>query len=197
METIALDSKYRAIMKNRGMNGSVLAQRPFAFKPASFTSSVEGLKPRLFSQKQQVDWFNDFLESPFEPKCHCIVSAPNDGQAKLLAAYMMQHAVRKNPTSTALPMWHDLTGGFTNTLFNDRNRPAQNVSLLILNNVGSASTQPKLEKLRDILEVYASIPRVVVATGCDPFMFFTKFLYLPLHSLAYLPNGLVKKSVIA
>jgi hypothetical protein len=197
MKTIALDVKYRAIMKNRGMNGSVLAQRPFSFKPASFTSNIEGLKPKLFSQKQQVDWFNEFLENPFEPKAYCVVSAPNDGQAKLLAAYMMEYAVRKSPSATALPMWHDLTGGFTNTLFNERNRPSQNVSLLVLNNVGASSTQPKLEKLRDILEVYSSIPRIVIATGCDPFVFFTKFLYLPIHSLAYLPNGLVKKSVIS
>lgn len=191
---IKLKEKALPLLKNRGMNRSVLAQRPFEFRPISFTSTVEGLKPKLFQAKKQIDWFEEFLDDPFQPKSYCLVSAPNDGMAKMLAAFMMQHALARSDRMTALPLWHDLTGGFTNPLI-ERNDKAMGASLLVLNNVGATSTQPKLEKLRDILETYTDIPKVVVATGCDPFAFFTKYLYLPIHALAYMTTGLVKKSV--
>lgn len=190
---IKLQDKLLPILRDRGMNGSVLRQRPFDFKPSSFTSNIEGLKPKLFSFKKQVQWFEEFLEDPFVPRTYCLVSAPNDGMAKLLAAFMMQHAALNMHSRVALPLWHDLTGGFNNTLIDSKNARAQGASMLIMNNVGSQSTQPKLEKLRDILETYTDIPKIVVATGCDPYMFFTRYLYLPIHALAYMTTEAVKR----
>lgn len=192
---IKLKEKALPLLKNRGMNRSVLAQRPFDFRPVSFTSQVEGLKPKLFTAKRQIDWFEDFLDDPFKPRNYCLVSAPNDGMAKMLAAFMMQHALARSDSRTALPLWHDLTGGFTNPLLSEGSNKAIGASLLVLNNVGATSTQPKLEKLRDVLETYTDMPKVVVATGCDPFAFFTKYLYLPIHALAYMTTNIVKKSV--
>lgn len=191
---IKLNEKLLPMMKNRGMNRSVLAQRPFDFRPISFTSTIDGLKPKLFNAKRQIEWLEEFLDDPFQPKSYCLVSAPNDAMAKMLAAYMMQHAISRGGSRTALPLWHDLTGGFSNPLL-EGNSQAIGASLLVLNNVGASSTQPKIEKLRDTLETYTSMPRIVVATGCDPFMFFTKYLYLPIHALAYMTTGLVRKSV--
>lgn len=190
---IKLESKLLPILRDRGMNGSVLRQQPFDFKPVTFTSNVEGLKPKMFSSKKQQAWFDEFLEDPFIPRTYCLVSAPNDGQAKLLAAFMMQYAALHTNSRVALPLWHDLTGGFNNTLIDSRNGRAQGASMLILNNVGATSTQPKLEKLRDVLETYTDIPKIVVATGCDPYMFFTKFLYLPIHALVYLTTAAIKR----
>jgi hypothetical protein len=192
---IKLSDNLLPILKNRGMNRSVLAQRPFDFKPVSFTSTVEGLKPKLFKAKTQLKWLEEFMEEPFQPRNYCLVSAPNDSMAKMLAAFMMQYAVIKGDSRTALPLWHDLTGGFNNTLLNSKNETAQGASLLVLNNVGAMSTQPKIEKLRDIIETYTDIPKIVVATGCDPFAFFTKYLYLPVHSLAYMTTGMVKRNI--
>lgn len=190
---IKLESKLLPILRDRGMNGSVLRQQPYDFKPVTFTSTVEGLKPKLFKAKKQQEWFDEFLEDPFIPRTYCLVSAPNDGQAKLLAAFMMQHAALHTNSRVALPLWHDLTGGFNNPLISERNGKAQGASMLILNNVGATSTQPKIEKLRDILETYTDIPKIVVATGCDPYMFFTKYLYLPIHALVYLTTAAIKR----
>jgi hypothetical protein len=190
---IKLEQKLLPILRDRGMNGSVLRQQPFDFKPVTFTSTVEGLKPKLFKAKKQQEWFDEFLEDPFIPRTYCLVSAPNDGQAKLLAAFMMQHAALRTNSRVALPLWHDLTGGFNNTLISEKNGRAQGASMLILNNVGATSTQPKIEKLRDILETYTDIPKIVVATGCDPYMFFTRYLYLPIHALVYLTTAAIKR----
>jgi hypothetical protein len=190
---IKLQDSLVPLLRNRGMNGSVFRQRPFDFKPVSFTSHVEGLKPKQFTSKKQREWFEEFLADPFEPRTYCLVSAPNDGQAKLLAAFMMQHASIHASSRVALPLWHDLHGGFSNPLLNDNNAKAQGASMLVLNNVGATSTQPKIEKLRDVLETYTDIPKVIVATGADPYAFFTKYLYLPIHALAYMTTEMVKR----
>lgn len=188
---IKLSEKYIAILRNRGLNGSVLRQSPYVLLPTSFTSDIEGLKPKVFSRQKQFEMFDKFLENPFEPVNCCLVSAPDDGKAKLLAAYMMQYALAQHDSRTALPLWVDLTGGFDNQLIVNKVKP----SLLVLNNVGVSSTQSKMEKLRDILEVYSDVPRIVVATGCDPYQFFMQHLFLPLHSLMYLTNTSIKKMV--
>lgn len=179
------------VLRNRGMNGSVLAQKPFHFKPVSFTSDIDGLKPKPFTVARQTEMFEAFLEDPFRPISYCLVSAPNDGMAKLLAAWMMQYAFEKTRSRTQLPLWIDLMGGFENKYVTHK----VGASLLVLNNVGAMSTQPKIEKLRDILETYTDIPKIVVATGCDPYMFFTKFMYLPIHALAYLTTATVRKTI--
>lgn len=185
---IRLDPKYESMLTNRGMNFGAKIQKPFRFNPVSFTSSVQGLKPKAITKETQLKQFQEFLDEPFAPRTYCVVSAPNDGMAKLLAAYMMQHAIINHRTT--LPVWHDLTQSFKNSLIEDN----VHASLLVLNNVGATSTPAKLEKLRDLLTHYADIPRVVVATGCDPFMFFTQYMYMGLNACAYMTTDQVKKS---
>ncbi len=185
---IRLDPKHEALMANRGMNYAAKLQKPFVFSPQSFTSAVQGLKPKVIKREAQFQHLEEFLEEPFRPVTYCLVSAPNDGMAKLLAAFMMQHAVINH--GSTLPVWHDLTQSFKNPLLEDNTR----ASLLVLNNVGSAATPTKLEKLRDILTHYADIPRIVIATGCDPFAFFTQHLYMPMNACAYMTTDQVKKS---
>ena len=74
-------------------------------------------------------------------------------------------------------------------------RTAEKPSLLVLSNVPSNSTNVKLEKLRDILESYSSVPRIVVTTGEDPITFFNQKLFLPLNYACYLTTSLVKKTI--
>ncbi len=185
---IKLDPKHEGLMMNRGMNYAAKLQKPFVFSPQSFTSSVPGLKPKVIKRETQLRHLEEFLDDPFRPVTYCLVSAPNDGMAKLLAAFMMQHAIINH--GQTLPVWHDLTQSFKNPLLEDNVR----ASLLVLNNVGNSATPTKLEKLRDILTHYADVPRIVIATGCDPFAFFTQHLYMPMNACAYMTTDQVKKS---
>jgi hypothetical protein len=173
------------------MNRGVMAQRPFRFKPSSFTSEIPGLKIKTISQEKQLKYLDDFMEDPFRPVTYCVVSYPHDGQAKLFAAYLMQEACRRVTGTRSLPYWQDLTSGFDNELL-DRH---VSMSMLVLNNVGVNSTQAKLEKLRDTLEAYADRPRIVISTGCDPFVFFTQCLHLRLNACCYITGDLVRKTV--
>lgn len=187
--SIKLNPDNLSILKGRGLNWSVLTQKHFTFSPVSFTSEIEGLKPRSFTRQKQLGMMEDFLATPFAPRNFCITSAPNDGMAKLLAAWMMQHALERRPVHSSLPLWIDLLGGFDNKYVTNK----VGASLLVLNNVGTDSTQPKMEKLRDIMETYTDIPKIVVAHGCDPYMFFQRYLYLPLNGLAYITTSAVKR----
>ncbi len=184
---IKLDPRYESVLNNRGLNYSARLQKPFVFRPTSFTSTVPGLKPKIVSREAQLEMLEDFLEEPFRPVTYCVVSAPNDGMAKLLAAYMMQHAVIRR--QSGMPVWHDLTQSFKNPLLEENTH----ANLVVLNNIGSTSTPTKIEKCRDILTHYANVPRIVIATGCDPFMFFTQYLFMPMNACAYMTTDQVKR----
>lgn len=188
---VLVKPKYLDVLYQRGMNKGVLAQKPFLFKPTGFVSNIEGLKPKNISQAKQLQWLEDFLDDPFRPITYCVSSMPHDGQAKLFAAFLMQETYRRITSGKSLPYWHDLTADFGNPLL----KKEISVSMLVLNNVGVNSTPAKIEKLRDLLEAYADKPRIVISTGCDPFMFFTKHLYLSINACAYMTGMLVKKSV--
>jgi hypothetical protein len=172
------------------MNKLALAVKPFNLNPPSFTSSIEGLKPKFISKDDQLNWFQDAIDDPFKAHCICISSEPNDRIAKAAAAYLMQNAYDK--AENRLPLWHDIMGNFENKLLRD---DISQPSMLILSNVLPNSTAVKFEKLRDILETYPDIPRIVVTSGMDPFMFFSRHLYYPLTGCIYLKTGLVKSEV--
>jgi hypothetical protein len=178
---------------SKGLPSSVVAVRNLEFRPTTFTSAIEGLKPRTFTLAKQLKMFDDFMDNPMLPKTYCIVSAPNDSQAKWLAAFMMQTALAAKGKHDPMPIWHNLLAGFANSLVDDKAK----TSFLILNNVGTTSTAPKLEKLRDCLETFDNIPKVVIATGCDPFEFFTKYMYLPVNSVFYMTKEIVKRTIIS
>lgn len=168
------------------MNWAAQAQKPFDLKPTSFTAKVDGLKPRPFSQPKQLEMLESWTKRPLSPGTFGLMSAPTDGKSLLLAGWMMQHAYRQgNP----MLKWYDVTGGFECPLLSEH---ADNLSLLVLNNVGPDSSQTKKEKLRDLLTVYANVSKIVIVNGIDPYSFFTKELRMPLSGLVYLTNNAIK-----
>jgi hypothetical protein len=171
------------------MNWACAVQKPFEFRPISFTASIEGLKPKNFSQKQQIEATDRFIKNPFKPGILGISSAPNDGLSMLMAAYLME--VHLTRTVDAHPIWHDLTGGFGSILL--ETEPV-NSSMLILNNVGPDSSSTKKEKLRDILTRYPELPIVVIVNGSDAFTFLTRDMRKSMSGVVYLTNTLVKKA---
>lgn len=172
------------VLRSQGMNWAASAAKPFDFQPTSFTSQIEGLKPKRFTSQAQQAMLTDWLQDT-SPGTFGVNSAPTDAKALLLAAYMMQSHYTSGGT---VMKWYDLTGGFDCPLLTER----ANISLLVLNNVAPDSSQTKKEKLRDILTVYADTPKIVVVNGMEPYRFFTEHLRMPLHGLCYLTNNSVK-----
>lgn len=153
----------------------------------SFTSDVEGLKPVSLSAKEQITEYTKLIKKPLRmPLIYCIASKPNDQIAKVLGAMVMAHATAvysekssKAPQIKEHPLWHTVTGSFGDSLLDKRN--TANPSMLILSNIMATSTNQKLEKVRDLLETYSAIPRIVLVAGMDPITFFNTKLMYPLN----------------
>jgi hypothetical protein len=196
---IFLREKYHVMLKGAGVNPLAFSVSPFKLRPTSFTINVEGLKPKAIDRRSQLDFFHSFLANPLNPGCYCVSSDPNDRLAKVVGAFMIQQwydykAHHSESLAGSLPMWHDLLGGFHNPLVGDDPTRGR-LGFLVLNNVLPTSTNVKLEKLRDILETHADIPRVVVTSGGDPMTLFLKYLHYPLNGCIYLTSSLVKPDV--
>lgn len=125
-----------------------------------------------------------------------ISSFPTDALAKYLAIHLFNKAclewqVRHKP-GRCLPLWHRIFGGFNDSL---RDKPIEETpSLLVLSNLNEASSSYKIEKVRDILEKYSHVPRIVVLSGSDPITFFSQKLYYPINAGLLLgPNNRIKE----
>lgn len=182
---IKLETNLVPLLRSMGMNWAAQAQKPFEFKPTTFTAKVEGLKPRPFNQQKQIAMMDDWIKKPLIPQTFSIMSAPTDGKSLLLAAWMMREAYRHDAPQMK---WYDVTGGFECQLLSE----PQDLGLLVLNNVGPDSSQTKKEKLRDLLTVYAKVSKIVIVNGCDPYTFFTFHMRMPLTGLCYLTNNAIK-----
>jgi len=188
---------------SRGASWQTLRTKPFQLPGyiTPITSGVEGRKPVRVNKDKQLLYYKRIFVEPFKkPYIYCISGATNDSQAKLVALRLMiqalsihnqvresngdeePHPLNETLSGRDLPLWHTLLGGFGDKLRDTKAKP----SLLVLSNVTVNSTQTKLEKLRDILELYGEIPRIVVTTGTDPISFFRRQLFYPLHFSAYL-----------
>lgn len=173
----------------------------FSFKPyildnaiTAFTSEVEGIKPKRISTNTQHEYLDKILANPFHNAyLMCICSKPNDNLAKMLAAVVMNKAIKhylqairtenssrsKLLRQRTLPIWHNVTGSFQDEL---RDRKELRPSMIVLSNITKDSSTIKREKIRDLLEIYSSIPRILVVAGGDPVTFFNEQL---MYSLNY------------
>jgi len=212
---IALEQRTGEVKKqmlNRGMPKSILTFPEYILeeKVSTFTSKVENLQEKRITKDKQIESIYSLIENPFLGNyTACFSSSPHDVNAKLLAAYIMMKAVsmqakpdklesrfRKRLRDKAFPLWHNLYGGFENTLLTKESSSAYKPSLLIISNVTIDSTNSKMEKLRDIIEAYASVPKIIVAAGSDPLTIFHSRVYSNLNFCAYLGTPLSKKSVV-
>ncbi len=195
------DTPRQKLLLSRGADRSCFSHARETF---NINESLLKIKPKLdnalvrkgISVKSQLEALDKLKDHPLHGSPIIgIGSFPSDMRAKMLAINLMNWAIdnqmtknRSNPAH--FPLWHKVYGGFGDTLMDSR----QNMSMLIISNVGLESTAPKVEKVRDLLERYDSIPRVVITHGTDPMTFFLSKLHLPLKYGFYL--GADSKTVI-
>lgn len=198
MPVIKLDSRLLPKLTTRGMPRDIIRMPAFNTDQyvISFSSEVEGLKTRRVTKQQQQQALLRVLQRPFHaPYVMAISSSPNDGKAKQLAAFIMQHAMRAHLSGKFratrgkdLPQWHFLTGAWQDRL-RDGAEHAARPSMLILSNITRDSTNVKFEKVKDLLEIYSDIPRIIVMTPDDPLTMVHRRLYAPINSLIHLSTA--------
>lgn len=185
-----LNFKYAAdrvkTLKMQGVDGSAFAvlRRPFLLDDAlvSITPMIPKWLPEDYNipktnVRRQIDACHKLLIHPLRSNpITCIGSMVTDDRAKFLAMSIMNEAIDQMKQGShrgkLLPIWHRVMGGYQDELRDAKER--RNISMLIIANVGPDSTPQKIEKVRDLLERYDHIPRIVVVNGSDPVSFFAE-----------------------
>ena len=160
--------------------------------------SIENVLSRTVSTGRQLKLLERYVEHPVRSSYTlCISSFPSDLRAKHLAIFLMskaieQHRLGHRKPGRGLPLWHRVYGGFGDVL---RDKPVHEMPcMLIVSNVNIGSSQAMIEKVRDLLERYSEIPRIVVTGGEPPCNLFANKLFYPLHAGIYLgPDNRVKE----
>lgn len=187
------------LLKAAGVTGNVFMQRPFKLDDAvgMIESTTVTGRPKIIKAAKQLESFDAIFKGiNSAPLVYCISSLGNDLQAKYTAAYLLTrslalHTKDRHNTNRTQPVWHTLTGSFQD-YYRDRYREVrkgQKPAMIVLSNVVANSSDVKKEKLRDLLELFSDIPRIVPITGTDPFTFFNEDMCYPLTSALYLKRG--------
>lgn len=162
----------------------------------SFKPKIHGVTSRTVSQQQQERWLDKLLDNPLRGHNLTVVNSyPSDMRAKHVAVNIMAAAMRQHTTMNpkqrrgkGQPMWHRLYGGLKDKLRDEE--PTTKPSMLIISNVIADSSAHKMEKLRDLLEMYDDIPRIVVMGGVvDPITFFGTRIHLPIKNAIHLGSN--------
>lgn len=187
---IALPKKFdhQCALHSVSIPGPIYAQTPFTFAPSPFGIGDEKLKDRIIPESVQENSLEGFLESPTDPCLYVVASEPDAGAASLFAAFLLGHYMKS--VRNCRPVWHRM-----HQYNQDLVRNEMLCSFLIISGVYPTMTPYRMEKLRDMLEFYDSIPKVLVLGGEDPLTFcYTKLHIKPTH-LFFRPAAGFKKKV--
>lgn len=172
--------------------GYVWREPSFIFNPQSFALTDERLQPKIYDESYQFKSLDRFEADPTAPVVYAVASEPNDAKAMYFAAYLAQVMLENTPAQVPCRIkWERVFADFKNELLYSE----ASLSMLILSNLTPNSTATKLEKTRDLLEMYAGIPRIVVISGEDPITFFSRKLYYKVNSIFHHSAALMKRKV--
>lgn len=196
-----LSKERNKLLLSRGVPGQDLIPRKAKIDVAEALVKMDPNIPRVLpkgiSTGKQLKALTHILENPLRGAYTVgIGSFPSDLRAKYLALTIMNaaidaHLANRRP-GRSLPLWYRVYGGLGDSL---RDKPIQEMpSMIILSNVNEGSSNFKLEKVRDLLEKYSEIPRIVVTGGEPPCDLFANKLYYPMRYGLYIgPSNAIRE----
>ncbi len=149
-----------------------------------YETDMPGMQTKVVSAARQIKALASLIESPLRASCAIgINSFPSDLLAKHLAIHIFDCAitswVARHKPGRVMPIWHRVFGGLGDPL---RDKTTDEIpSLLVISNINDSSTAFKLEKVRDLLEKYSHVPRIVALSSKDPITFFATKLHYPIN----------------
>lgn len=150
-----------------------------------YETEIPGMQTKVVSVGKQLRALESLVENPIRGTYAVgINSFPSDLLAKHLAVHIFNLAVeswqRRHKPGRTMPGWHRVYGGLGDIL---RDRHSEEIpSLLVISNINESSSAFKLEKVRDLLEKYSHVPRIVVMSAKDPITFFATKLHYPINA---------------
>lgn len=168
--------------------GYVYRHPPFAFQPKAFMLESPKLDGRIIAASAQQDSLNQFEEDPRQPMVYVVTGNPDDVRALYFAAYLAQ--IHKRYVQNATIVWEPVYASWDNPglKYSGLREP----SMIVLTNLAENSTNFKLERAKDMMARWPSIPRVIVAAGEDPISFGSTKLHVPCNGIAYFGSSMVK-----
>jgi hypothetical protein len=163
---------------------SVFITAPFNWKPSAFVVEHHRLNDRIISEQVQIKSLEKFEENPKLPFNYFVTGALDDRRAKYFAAYLVSLHLK---TVNSSVHWENIVGGFDNPLL----KADPSLTMLVLSNIPDFSSNSKLEKVRDLIEHYPNIPKIIVGAGEDPISLSFR-LKIPANGLAYFGSNLTK-----
>jgi len=189
---IKAKEKEKKLLLLNGMPGYLFKSYQYMLEDhcRKYTSTSSRLKPVSVTKLDTISHYNKvYNDITYAEHITCISSEPNDLRAKIMAGGMMLNAQRMNLKC----LFHTIIGGYKDDLI-DKPHRYDKVDALFLSNIPYWSTPLKREKLRDILELYNKIPRIVVTTGCDPIKLFNE-LGLELHHPIWIKSNRYRRAI--
>ena len=178
------------LLVSRGVDSfSLLRNEHFLLSDNCHTikTNIFGMRTKRISVAKQISAIEKLLENPLHGNYVLGISGwPSDLRAKQIAIQLMAYAItvqqktkNKVISSRSLPLWYRVLGGSECAL---RDKPLDPLpSMLIITNITYNSSNTKMEKVRDLLEIYSDIPRIVVmGSEVDPLSLFSSRLYYPI-----------------
>lgn len=163
----------------------------------SMEPDLPSVQNKPISTKKQLESLRKLLRNPLKfTGTIGISSYPSDSRAKYLAQVIMSAAIdeykanRRHYGTKSMPKWHRVYGGLKDSL-RDLGKP-EDVSMLIISNIHDESSSIKIEKIRDLLEMYSSVPKIVVKGGAQVIDLFAYRLSYPMMCGFYLgPDNII------
>lgn len=150
-----------------------------------FTTQLEGTTRKTVTAEDQYALAQSLVDGPMSPRtCAFITGYPTDERAKLFGTHVLKAAWEHSPKSLPRrrPLWITMYNNFINYDKLKDKKP----SALFVSNITDMCTNSKLERLRDLLELFSDIPRVVmIGSAIDPITFAsTRLRYAITHPIA-------------
>lgn len=185
------DKDTEKFMLSRGLDRLVLANKRTSFDIEEvltpFKPHIQDVKTRTFGLPKQLKVARKLLEHPTHGSgVYMVNSFPSDMRAKLFAAQVMyvackqfKDASQRAQRFTNGPLWVRLLGINDYKQFDAIKEARPN--MLILSNINDESTPLKVERLRDLLDEFNNIPKLVVTAGSDPLTFMMRRVFYPVN----------------
>lgn len=169
----------QSLLRQRGVDvpWQVAAMKPRRFLPEDYTTQGKYLKPRLIESEVQTNSYEAFVANPARPCLYGVGSEPDDLVGKFFAAHLLSVYVQATPNSR--PGWINL---------HDRRDPLrdpESYTFIVISSITPLATPYRMERLRDLIEHYDRVPRVVIVGGQDPVSFFAEYMHLRLSHLFF------------
>lgn len=185
MLTFNFEPEQCKMMQTLGVDPQLLYGKKDEYNIEEASQDFKPLSPyfkgKVHSKTKQLQHLAKMITNPFniDPRITVISSFPNDQRAKMAALNVFNSAMEDSGHTVCKPRWVTLYGD----RFDYEQLKSKRPSLLVISNVTMESTSYKIERLRDILEMFPKIPRIVVTGGgIDPLELFTKRVHLPVQA---------------